>query len=105
MRLGVAIKETWGFFNEIFADFQKRYDVNVFKPRAWNLPVFNSRVNQFLYRHDLQKFMEDNDVVFFEWASELLIAATHLPKVSGIVTRLHRYEMYQWANRRELGCG
>ena len=43
--------------------------------------------------------MKRNDVVFFEWASELLVAASHLPKVSGIVTRLHRYEMYQWVNR------
>jgi glycosyltransferase involved in cell wall biosynthesis len=99
MRLGVAIQETWGFFNEIFAEFQKRYDVNVFNPRLWKLPVFNSRINQLLYRHDLQKFMADNDVVFFEWASELLVAASHLPKVSGIITRLHRYEMYQWVNR------
>jgi glycosyltransferase involved in cell wall biosynthesis len=38
-------------------------------------------------------------VVFFEWASELLVAATQLPKVCGIVTRLHRYEMYEWADR------
>jgi glycosyltransferase involved in cell wall biosynthesis len=99
MRLGVAIQETWGFFNEIFAEFQKKYEVEVFKSRSWNLPIFNSRVNQYLYRHGLQKFMAGNDVVFFEWASELLVAATHLPKVSGIVTRLHRYEMYQWVNR------
>jgi len=99
MRLGVAIKETWGFFNEIFTEFQSRYDVHVFKPRSWRLPVFNSRVNHYLYRQDLQKFMASNDVIFFEWASELLIAASHLPKVGGIVTRLHRYEMYQWVNR------
>jgi len=99
MRLGVAIQETWGFFNEIFADFQKRYDVNVFKSRTWQLPIFHDRVNQFLYRQDLKRFMENNDVVFFEWASELLVAASHSPKVSGIVTRLHRYEMYQWVNR------
>lgn len=99
MRLGVAIHETWGFFNEIFDEFQKRYDVDVFKRRSWQMPVFYARINQFLYRHDLQNFMARNDVVFFEWASELLIAASHLPKISGIVTRLHRYEMYQWANQ------
>jgi glycosyltransferase involved in cell wall biosynthesis len=37
--------------------------------------------------------------VFFEWASELLATASHMPKACGIVTRLHRYEMYQWASR------
>jgi glycosyltransferase involved in cell wall biosynthesis len=99
MRLGVAIQETWGFFNEIYADFQKRYDVSVFDRRVWNLPVLRSRVNDLLYRHDLKQFMSKNDVVFFEWASELLVVATHLPKVSRIVTRLHRYEMYQWVDR------
>ncbi len=99
MRLGIAIQETWGFFNEIFADFQERYDVNVFKRRTWKLPIFHARVNQFLYHRDFKRFMANNDVVFFEWASELLVVASHLPKVSGIVTRLHRYEMYQWVNR------
>jgi glycosyltransferase involved in cell wall biosynthesis len=43
--------------------------------------------------------MQVNDVVFFEWASELLSIATHLPKRCGIVTRLHRYEMYEWVDR------
>ena len=33
MRLGIAIQETWGFFNEIFVDFQKKYEVEVFKRR------------------------------------------------------------------------
>ncbi len=99
MRLGIAIQETWGFFNEIFVDLQKKYEVEVFKRRRWQLPIFHARMNHFLYRQDLTRFMKRNDVVFFEWASELLVAASHLPKVSGIVTRLHRYEMYQWVNR------
>ena len=37
--------------------------------------------------------------MFFEWASGLLAAASHMPKACGIVTRLHRYELYQWASR------
>jgi glycosyltransferase involved in cell wall biosynthesis len=73
--------------------------VAVFKRRSWQLPIFHFRVNQVLYHRDLSNFLARNDVVFFEWASELLVAASHLPKVSGIVTRLHRYEMYQWVNR------
>jgi glycosyltransferase involved in cell wall biosynthesis len=47
----------------------------------------------------MTNFMKENDVVFFEWSSNLLAAASHLPKVCGIVTRLHRYEMYEWVNR------
>ncbi len=43
--------------------------------------------------------MKKNDVVFFEWASGLLVTATHLKKYCPIITRLHRYEMYQWVDR------
>ncbi|MBK8047632.1 MAG: glycosyltransferase family 4 protein [Anaerolineales bacterium] len=59
----------------------------------------HSRINRELFRRDMQAFLRSNDVVFFEFASELLVAASHLPKTCGIVTRLHRYEMYQWVDR------
>jgi glycosyltransferase involved in cell wall biosynthesis len=39
-----------------------------------------------------------HDVVFFEWASGVLAEATRLPKTAGLVARLHRYELYQWAD-------
>jgi glycosyltransferase involved in cell wall biosynthesis len=96
--LGIAIQDTWNFFNEIYADLQKHYDVSVFKRKTRNIPFLKDRVNHYMFRHDLSKFLEKNDVVFFEWASELLVEATHLPKVCGVVTRLHRYEMYRWVD-------
>ncbi|HMN29574.1 MAG TPA: glycosyltransferase family 4 protein, partial [Caldilineaceae bacterium] len=99
MRLGIANQETWGFFNDIYADLTQQYQTSLFRRRTWQLPVFHDRVNQYLFRADLQTFMRANDVVFFEWASELLAGATRLPKACGVVTRLHRYEMYQWVNR------
>jgi glycosyltransferase involved in cell wall biosynthesis len=63
------------------------------------LPFFEGRVNNYLFNHDLQSFLGSNQVVFFEWASELLMRSSHLPKKCGIVTRLHRYELYQWAEQ------
>lgn len=99
MHLGIAIEETWSFFNEIYAGLTKRYHTTLFERRSWQLPIFHSRVNQYLFRKDLQAFMQANDVVFFEWASALLASATYLPKTCGIVTRLHRYEMYRWVNQ------
>ena len=98
-RLGIAIQDTWSFFNEIYADMQKRYQVSTFKQRTWNAPIFRERINGRLFRHDLTNFLSANDVVFFEWASELLVAAAQLPKVCGIVTRIHRYEMYRWVDK------
>jgi glycosyltransferase involved in cell wall biosynthesis len=99
MRLGIAIEETWDFLHEIYADLDAHHDVTLFKRRTFSLPVFNTRTNRMLFRRDLAAFLRGSDVVFFEWASELLAAATQMPKTAGIVTRLHRYEMYRWAGQ------
>jgi glycosyltransferase involved in cell wall biosynthesis len=99
MQLGIAIEETWNFFHEIYAELAKYHQTNVFKRKVFNLPIFDARINKYLFQRDLRNFMRANDVVFFEWASELLAIASHLPKTCGIVTRLHRYEMYQWGDK------
>jgi glycosyltransferase involved in cell wall biosynthesis len=99
MRLGVANEETWDFFDEIYSDLNGHYQTSLFKRRTTRLPFFYSRINRYLFKHNMQIFLKSQDVVFFEWASELLTAATKLPKVCGIVTRLHRYEMYEWVDR------
>lgn len=98
MRLGIAISEVdpWDFMNEIYADLRKQHDTSLFKRRDCTSPIFNARINNYLYLHDLKSFMRTNEVVFYEWASDLLMTATKLPKTCGIITRLHRYEMYQW---------
>ncbi len=48
---------------------------------------------------DLSAFLAAHDVVFFEWGSELLALASRLPKTTRIITRIHRYEMYEWVDR------
>ncbi|MDT8306345.1 MAG: glycosyltransferase family 4 protein [Anaerolineae bacterium] len=99
MQLGIAIEETWDFLHEIYADLDAHHDVTLFQRRRFSLPVFNTRINRMLFERDLGTFLCGNDVVFFEWASELLAAATEMPRTAGIVTRLHRYEMYRWAEK------
>lgn len=99
MRIGIAIEETWSFLHEIYEDLTTHHQVSLFQRRTVNSPVMHERINRRLFQHDLAKFMRDNDVVFFEWASALLAAATHMPKQCRIVTRLHRYEMNEWVYR------
>jgi len=99
MNLGIAIEETWSFLHEIHAELQAHHNVSLFTRRNFKLPVFNKRINDALFTRDLRAFMQTNDVVFFEWSSGLLAAASYMPKSCGIVTRLHRYEMYQWADK------
>lgn len=99
MKLGIVTEETWDFLHEIYADLSEHHQTNLFKRKTVNPPFFKERVNRYLLRRNMQNFMNANDVIFFEWASELLALATHLPKTCGIVTRLHRYEMYQWVDQ------
>ncbi len=99
MRLGIAIEETWDFFHEIYADLSEHHRTTLFKRRQVNLPALNGRINGYVFRRDMASFMRANEVIFFEWASELLATASHLPKTCGLVARLHRYELYQWADR------
>ena len=99
LKVGVAIEETWAFFQEIYADMQAHYQVSLYENKTTRLPLLTNRVNQYYYQQGLQNLLQKNDVVFFEWASELLIAASQLPKSCGIVARLHRYEMYRWIDK------
>ncbi len=98
MRIGIAINETWSFFNEIYADLSSYHQTSLFKERAVNYPIFAARLNRVIHQKDWQNFLRENDAVFFEWSSEMLAYATHQPKTCAFVTRLHRYEMYQWAD-------
>jgi glycosyltransferase involved in cell wall biosynthesis len=52
-----------------------------------------------MYREGIRSLLQSSDVCFFEWASELLAAASHMPKTAPIVTRLHSFELADWAHR------
>lgn len=99
MKIGIAIEETWDFLHDIYKDLSKHHEVRLFNRRMLKVPVFYERTNKRIFQRDLKQLLTQNDVVFFEWASELLLAASKLPKTCGIVTRLHRYEMYQWVDQ------
>lgn len=99
MRVGVAIEETWSFFHEIYAELAQYHTISLFERQTIHPPFFRERINRYLFRRDLSSLLRNNQVVFFEWASELLIAASQMQKTCGIVTRLHRYEMYQWVDQ------
>ena len=98
IRLGVVNPETWDFFQELFEYFGSRFQTRLFERRPIRLPVLRTRAERYLLRRDLNRFLRQNDVVFFEWASDLLALASHLPKSARIITRLHRWELYAWAD-------
>ncbi len=99
MKVGVAIKETWAFFNEVYDEINQHHQVSQFQTHKIESPFFQERINRAIFRRDMQTFLKSNDVAFFEWSSDLLASATRFPKTCGIITRLHRYEMYQWVEK------
>jgi len=99
LRLGIVNAETWDFLRDLHPVLAGKYATDIFSPPEVRTPVFRERLARSLLKRGLKRFLERHDVVFFEWASGLLAAATHLPKACAIVTRLHRYEMYAWADR------
>lgn len=99
MKLGLLNKETWIFLDALREHFAGLYDVRVFEPTPYPLPILKDQLAFRWFKRQLSQFLQDCDVAFFEWASEYVIEATHLPISTPIVTRLHRYEMFKWVDR------
>jgi glycosyltransferase involved in cell wall biosynthesis len=92
IRVGVIVgNESWRFFAEILEYLRRHFRVSVFQPAAG----FDDRAG--LLGRDLKAFMDRQDISFFEWSSRLLELATQLDTRSRIVCRLHRYELFTWA--------
>jgi glycosyltransferase involved in cell wall biosynthesis len=92
--LGIVVgDETWHFFKEIYDYLCRRYRVSVFRPIGGVGPQNASLI------HDLREFLQQHQVAFFEWSSQLLALATQLQTDCRIVTRLHRYELFSWADK------
>jgi glycosyltransferase involved in cell wall biosynthesis len=99
MRVGIVNPETWDFMHDLHAVIRERSECHVFAYTPVRSPIFRERLDRHVLKRSLTAFLRTNDVVFFEWASGLLAKATHMPKTCAIVARLHRYELYAWADR------
>ena len=99
MRIGVVNEDIWDFFREIFEDLSRHHETSLFKRKTLKAPYFRERLNRYHLRKSLSAFTRSNEAVFFEWAGEVLVEATRLPKNCGIVARIHRYDLYEWADK------
>lgn len=99
LKLGIANKETWIFFQDVYNYLGTHFSTQKFEPATWPWPVFHDRISHYLLRKSLKKFIDSCNVALFEWASELLVEASTLSGSAALVTRLHRYEMFRWTER------
>lgn len=93
----VGEKGNWTFFDHIYADLQQHYETHVFKQRVLRLPLLQGRLSRWSYVQGIRSTVAKSELCFFEWASELLMEASDMPKQGPVITRLHSYELYYWA--------
>lgn len=93
----VGEKGKWTFFNEIYEDLCGHYKTEVFAEKNYCVPLLNGQINRWAYQKRIRSMLRRNDLCFFEWSSELLATASHMPKYCPIMTRLHSYEITYWA--------
>lgn len=93
LRVGLVIDGADHFLRPIEAELRRRHLVTRFAPRFIRLPLIGKRVNDWLLARQLARFLNGNDVVFFEWAGYLLGQASRLPKRGRIVARMHSIEL------------
>ncbi len=99
-KLGILVgEENWVFMQELLPDLAAHHQTSIFRPKTYNVPLLHGRINRWTFRAGIQRMLRQNDVCFFEWASDLLRHASHMPKSCAIVTRLHSFELHEWAHR------
>ncbi|MFC2043377.1 glycosyltransferase family 4 protein [Chloroflexota bacterium] len=99
MKIGAVISSSdpQRVIHYVIKELEVYHDVVVYQFPLFKSPIFYYRINPLLKKYDFIRFMHKCDVLFFDWASDMLAYATHLPKQCAIVTRLVSYELFQWA--------
>lgn len=101
-RLGILVgEERWSFFHEIYQELGQHHTTTVFKRKFYNVPLLYNKVNATTYFRGLRQMLQQNDLCFFEWASDLLMHSCAMPKMCKVVTRLHSFELFEWAPKVE----
>jgi len=99
MKLGVVIDGSDQFIREILKDWKSRYEIEIFTYDELKLKYFEGRINHRRLNFALQKLLNKNDVVFFEWGGSLLIEASRLTTSTKIITRIQGWELWEFAPR------
>ena len=94
LRVGLVIDGTDHFLRPIETELRRHHHVTRFAPRFVRLPLIGQRVNDRLLKWQLARFLNENDVVFFEWAGPLAAISSHLSGATARIVRAHRTELF-----------
>jgi glycosyltransferase involved in cell wall biosynthesis len=97
LKLGVVVDGHRGFIEELLDDWQARYETAEFLFEEIELRLSKGRLNRWRLRRSLKQFMDEKDLVFFEWAGPMTIVGTLLPVRTPVIVRLHSWELYEFA--------
>ncbi|MHC4742651.1 MAG: glycosyltransferase [Planctomycetota bacterium] len=75
------------------------YDIIEFIEKRFEVRVFEGQTAEEMY-----ELMQWSDISWFEWCTNLAVAASNKPKVCRNIVRLHRYEAYEhWPRQVNWG--
>ena len=72
MKLGVVIDGSDQFIRENLRNWRSRYETELFTYHDRKFQFLEGRINNQRIRYALSKFLNNNDVVFFEWSGPLI---------------------------------
>lgn len=78
------------FFNGLGDDTKFLKDIIDFTADRFEVKIFSGTTTQ-----QVSELMDWADIAWFEWCTDMLAAATAMPKKCKIIARLHRFEAYE----------
>ena len=94
-KLGVVCTD-WKFFENKYRALDEKYDIKVIDEIKPKTSI--SYINNLLYKYKLKKLIEWSEITYFEFANRPLSIVSKMDYSSKIIVRLHRYEIFSWAD-------
>jgi glycosyltransferase involved in cell wall biosynthesis len=108
VKLGVICSKNWKYFREIYENLQGNFKIRTYDGYSSKLKLISDHEHlrgfiehRLINKKTIEDLMKWSDVTFFEWASYFLEIGTHLPKRSPVAARLHRFELFKYADKIE----
>lgn len=94
VKVGLVLDGTDHFVRPIECHLSRMFEVSRFKPNFIYFPLIGRQINDRRLVRQLRRFLDQHDVVFFEWGGPLAALASHCSPESKKIVRMHRTEIF-----------